>query len=137
MREFNHPELDFNIASVRNPPGIFNGLPCIRKEPFHFLLALYVILAALIAHPVLVRQLFPRLDTEQNVVGLHVLLISVMHVVGNHQRDFQLPAHLQKGGVHHFLLGQPVVLELQEKVTLPEAVPVTERRLFRLVHKSF
>ena len=44
-----------------------------------------------------------------------------MGVVGGHQRDVQLLAHLQKLRVHQALVRNPVVLQFQEIVALAEA----------------
>ena len=60
------------------------------------------------------------LDAKENVVGPGILCPGIMHVIGDHQRDPQFPAHFQKGGIHHPLFRQPVVLELQVEPVLSE-----------------
>ena len=100
------------MTPVGDPLGIFHRFPCVGKQPLHLLLAFYKILAALIAHPVLIRQLFAGLDTKQDIVGLHIGIIGVVHVIGSHKRDVQFFADLQKAGVYHPLLWQPMILQL-------------------------
>ncbi len=86
-------ELNLHMASVGNALGILHRFPCISEKTFHLLLTLHIVLSAFIAHTVLVRQLLASLQTEQNIVGLRILRIGVMHVVRRHQRDIQFPAH--------------------------------------------
>ena len=70
-------------------------------------------------------------------MGLFILRIRVMHVVGDHQRDVQLLTHGKQSGIHHPLRRNPMVLQLQEKIPLSEALLVFQGRLFRLVHQTF
>ena len=78
------PERNLHIAPVGNALGILQSLPRIGKQPLHLLLALHEILAALIAHPVLVRQLLVGLKAQQNIVGIRVPGIGVVDVIGGH-----------------------------------------------------
>ena len=78
------------MTPVRDPLGILHRLPGIGKQSLHLLLALDIILTALIAHPVLVRECFSGLDTQKDIMGFHILRISIMYVIGTHQRDIQL-----------------------------------------------
>ena len=66
-------------------------------------------------------------------MGLHVVLVGVVDVVGGHQLDARLPAHAHESLVHHLLLGHAVVLELQEEVSLPEDLLITQGRLLCLL----
>ena len=113
--------------------SIGNGLFGIGEQPLHLLRGFQVILAALVAHPVLVRQLLARLQAEQNVVGHRILLVGVVHVVGHHQRNARLLAHAQQLLVHRLLLGNAVILQLQEVIVFPENIPVLQRPLLRLI----
>ena len=125
------------MAAVSNPLSILHSLPCIGEQPLHLLLTLHEILTALIAHPVLVRQLLIGLETQQNVMGIRIPLTGIMDVVGSHQRDVQLPAHLQQLSIHQPLLRITVVLKLQEKISsskagfvLPGGLPGLFRKFF-------
>ena len=130
------PERNLHIAPVGNALGILQSLPRIGKQPLHLLLALHEILAALIAHPVLVRQLLVGLKAQQNIVGIRVPGIGVVDVIGGHQRDIQLPAHLQQLRIYHALFRIAVILKLQEKISLPEAFLILPRSLTRLVRPA-
>ena len=48
---------------------------------------------------------------------LGIRVIDIVHVVRRHQIYPHIPVHAYKSLVHHFLLGNPVVLKLQEKIT--------------------
>ena len=137
MRQLRHAELDLHVAPVRNGLSVLHRLPGIGEEPLHLLFAFHIILAAFIAHPVLIRKLLRGLDAQQDIVGLFILRIRVMHVVGDHQRDIQFLTHGKQGGIHQPLCRNPMVLQLQEKIPLSEAFLVFQRRLFRLVHQTF
>ena len=137
MRELGHSKFDLHITSVRNPLGVLHSLPCIGKEPLHLFFTFYIILAALITHAILIRQFFSGLDTKKNIMGFCILGISIVGVIGCHQRNGQLPAQLQKLRVDQLLLRDPVILQLQEIVALPKAVPVTDRRLSGLIDQPF
>ena len=112
MWELRNAEFNVHVAALRNTLGIFNRLPGIGEESLHLLLALDIILSALIAHSVLVRQLFAGLDTEQDIVRLHIIGVGIMNIVGGNKGNIQFLAHLKQRGIHHFLLRQTVVLKL-------------------------
>ena len=124
MRQFRNSELDFHLTAVRYALGIFHGFPCVGEKPFHFLLALDIILPAHIAHPVLIRQLFSGLDAQQDIVRLYILRVSVMDIVGNYQGNPKFFTHLHESRIYHPLLGQSMILHFQKIIVFPEAVPV-------------
>ena len=113
-------ELYLHMASVSDPLGVLHRLPCVGKQPLHLLLALHIILPALVAHAVLVRQFFPGLQAEQKVMGLGVLRIGVMHVIGSYQRNIQLLAHAKQGRIDRLLCRDSMILHLQKIIVLPE-----------------
>ncbi len=110
MRHLIMTELYLHMTAVGNPLGILHSLPGVREKSLHLLLALHIILSALIAHTVFVGHFLARLQAQQNIMRLRVLRICVMHIVGCHQRDIQLPAHLQKHRIHRLLGRNPMIL---------------------------
>ena len=137
VRHLVFAELDLHMAPVGNALGILHRLPGIGKQSLHLLFALHIVLAALVAHPVLVRQLLAGLQAQQDIVRLCVLHIGIMHVVGGHQRDVQLLTHSQQRRIHRLLGGNPVILQLQEKVAPAETGFIPFRNLARLVDQPF
>ena len=137
MGQLRHAELDVHVTAVGDILGVFHSFPGIREQPFHFFLALYIILAALIPHPVLIRQLFSRLDTQQDIMGFFILPVSVMYVVSGYQRDIQLLAHGKEGRIYRTLVWDPMILQLQIIVPFSEAVLVLQRRLLGFVNQTF
>ena len=73
-----------------------------------------------------------RLDAEEDLLGLRVLLPQVMRVVRAHERDTGLAGQADELGADLRLLGQAVVLDLQEEVPLAEDVAVFEGAGLRL-----
>ena len=133
LGKLRHAELNLHIAALRNLRRILNGLRRIGKESRHLLRRFHIILAALVAHPVLIRQLLSGLNTEQNIVGLHILRIGVMDIIGSHKRNIQLLAHAYQGLVYDFLFRQAVVLKLQKIISLSKDLFIFEGRLFGLL----
>ncbi len=64
-------------------------------------------------------------------MGLHVLLVGVVAVVRADERKTFLLMHADELAVHMLLLRDPVVLQLEEEIFLPENVPILVRRLLR------
>ena len=76
------------------------------------------------AHPVLRVEVAPRADAQQHVVRLVLLLVHVVQVVGDDQRQAGLRGEAEQLLVEAALLGDPVVLEFQEEPVLAEDVAV-------------
>ena len=70
-------------------------------------------------------------------MGDRIFRIGIMDIVGRHQFDPGFLRHLQQLLVDQPLIRQPVILQLQEIIILPENVAVFQRRLLRLVIKPF
>ena len=71
-------------------------------------------------------------------MSLCVLRIGIMDVVGSHQIDPGFLAHTQKLLVYQLLLGQTVILELQEKIPFAEDFLITKGGAFCLfIHTSY
>ncbi len=108
------------MTSVRDPLRVLHRLPGVGEQPLHLLLALHVILSALVAHPVFIGQLLAGLNTQQDIMGLHIIRIGVMHVVGTDKRNIKLSGHVNKRRVDRGLGRNTVVLQFQKIVALPE-----------------
>ena len=126
------------MASGSNFMCILQRLQRIRKKLRHFLGRFYIILAALIAHPVLIRQLLLCLQAQKNVMGALIPGIRIVYVIRRHQLDFQLPAHAQKLLVHRLLLRNPMILKLQKIIPFPENPFISQCSAPRLfIHSTY
>ena len=67
--------------------GVLDGFRGVWEKLAHLLLGLHIVLSALVAHTVLVRDLFSCLDAEQDIMGLPVLGVDIVAVVCRHKRD--------------------------------------------------
>ncbi len=130
-----------NSISTLQRSAILWYSPCllrIGEQSLHLFRRLNVILSALITHTILVRQLFAGLQTQQNVMRDRILLVSIVHIVGHHQRNASLLAHAQQLLVHRLLLRNAVILQLQEKIVFPRKCPGTFcARFFASSYKFF
>ena len=125
------------MTSLRDLMGIFQSFKGVWEKLRHFFGGLHIVLSAFIAHTVLVCQLLPCLQAEKHVVGIRVVRESIVHVVGRHQLYPRLIMHPHQLLVDSLLLGDSVILHLQEKVSLPENILITQRSFFGLlVHSS-
>ena len=88
----------------------------------HLLGGLEVELVAAVAHAVLVGEVALRLDAEQGVVGVGVLVAQVVHVVGGHGAQAGLFGEQRELGEQLALLGQAGVLQLDVDVLRAEQV---------------
>ena len=114
---------DLDVAELRHHQRVLDRLRVLREGEVHLLPALQVELVGVEAHPVGVGELLARLDAEQDVVGTGVVLLAVVGVVGGHDRDPQLPPDLGDLHVEGRLLGEALVLDLEE-VPVAEDLPV-------------
>ena len=110
FRQLCHAEFDLHVTAVRDPLGILHCLPGIGEQSLHFLFALDIILPALVAHTILVRQLFARLQAQQDVMRDRILGIGIVHIVGGHQGNVQLSAHLEQFHIYRALFRDAVIL---------------------------
>ena len=120
FRDLPLAEDDLHMAAVCDPCRVVAGLRDIGEEVSHFLLALYIVLAALVAHAVLVLDLLLRLDTEEHVVRLPVLGARVVDVVRADERKARLLVHADQLLIDMALLRNSVVLELEIEMVRPE-----------------
>ena len=114
---------DLDVAELRHHQRVLDRLRVLREGEVHLLPALQVELVGVEAHPVGVRELLAHLDAEQDVVGTGIVLLAVVGVVGGDDRDPQFPPDLGDLHVEGRLLGEALVLDLEE-VPVAEDLPV-------------
>ena len=137
LRQLRHAKLDLDIAPLGDLVRVVKCFLCIRKQRTHLLLGFDIELPALIAHPVLVRDFFARLDTEQNIVRFHIFFINIVAVVRRHQRNLQFLAHPHQALVDRPLRRDAVILQFQKEIVRSKDIAVFLRRLARfLIHAS-
>ena len=119
------------MAALGDLLRVFDGLRHKAEELRHLLGGFHIVLPALVAQSVLVGHLLAGLQAEEDVVGLHVLLVGVVAVVRADERKALLLVHPDQLPVHVLLLRDTVVLQLEEEIVLPENVPVLKGRPLR------
>ena len=68
-----------------------------------------------------------RLNRQQDIMRLRVPLTDIMHVIRRQQRNAKLLRQLFQLRIHHFILRQPVILNLQEEIIHPENILKLQR----------
>ena len=137
LRQLRHAKLDLHIAPVRDHRRVVDRLLRIGKQFPHLQFALDIVLSSVVAHPVLVGDFFCRLDTEQDVVRLGVLRVSVVDIIRGNQRYAELLAHAQQRRVDCPLVGNAVILQLKEIIALSETLLISLRGLLCLLIEPF
>ena len=115
-------ELDLDVGPLGDQQGVVARLGELGEEMAHLGRRLQVVLLALELEPLGVVDERPGLHAQQGVVGDGVLAVGVVAVVGGEQRRAELAGDLDQPGIGLVLLGQAVVLELDEEVVAAEDV---------------
>ncbi len=123
LRQVVLAEGELQIALLRDPLRVGQGLGVLGEEALHLLGGAEVEVAGLVAHPLLIVHHLAGLDAQENVVALRVLRGQVVAVVGAHQGDARLLVQAQQALVDHGLTADAVVLELQIEAVRTEDVP--------------
>ena len=128
-RQLCDAEFYIDLAAICDLLRVLNRFWHIGEQSTHFLLGFHVILPALITHPILVIHGLAGLNTEQNIVGLHVLLVGIVAVVRRHKPDPGLPMNPQQSRIHGLLRRDSVILKLQKIILFSKTGLVFERAI--------
>ena len=132
-------ELDLHVGPLGDPERVVAGLGHLAEQVPHLVGVLEVVLVAVELEAVGVAHERPGLHAQQGVVGLVVVLVRVVAVVGGDDREAEVLGDAQQLGVGALLLGDAVVLQLDEEVVGPEDVAQAGRLvaagLVALVHQ--
>ena len=115
-------EVDLDVGPLGDQQRVVARLGQLGEEVPHLGGRLQVVLLALELEPLGVVDEGAGLHAQQGVVGDVVLAVGVVAVVGGEQRGADAVGDLDQGGVGLVLLGQAVVLDLDEEVALAEDV---------------
>ena len=135
--QFGDTKLNLYMTPLCNLMRILQSLCRIRKKPFHFLRRFYIILPAIISHSVFIGQFLTCLKAQQYIVRLCILCQCIMNVIGRNQFDPCLTVHLEQLLIYILLLGNSMILQFQEKVSLSKNILVSQcSRFCILIHPS-
>ena len=120
------------MTTICNLLRIFQRLQGIREQLRHLFRRFYIVLPAFITHTVFVIQLLSSLNTQQNIMGICVLCISVMYIIGGYQLNSCFFAHTQKLLIYHFLFWYAMILQFQKIVSFSKNLFMLQCRFFCL-----
>jgi hypothetical protein len=103
------------------------GRQLAAEQPPHLLLRLEEHLLALVTQALRIVDRLPVPDREQHVVRLGIARVQVVEVVRHHERDPRRLRHVDHAAAGGELVGDVVVLHLEEEVALAEDVAVDAR----------
>ena len=115
---------EIHLAHLSYLESILQGLGHIGKFPCHLLRGFHIKFVGLKSHATFILKRFPRLKTEQNLMGLGILSFQVMAIVCCHEWNILLPSQILYRIVHKLLLRDPVLLNLQIEMPFTKQVAV-------------
>ena len=124
VREAQLTEGHREVRHLRDAAAVREGVGQVREEALHLGGALEVELLGLETQPVRCVEVGPGAHAEQHVVGLGLLAAHVVEVVRGHEREARVLRQAQQLGIEGALLGQAVILELEEEVVATKDVGV-------------
>ena len=130
FRELALTERDRHVAPLGYFFRVVDRFRHKAKEFPHLIGGFHIVLAALVAQAVLVHDFLSCLNAEQDVMRIHILPVSIVTVIGADQRKAFLVVHPDQLAVDVPLLRDPVILQLEEKVVLPENLAVLKGSFF-------
>ena len=111
------------IAPFRDSKRVRRRLREIAEHPHHVFGRFEVVLLGVFQTLGILDGL-AGLNADQHLVGEMIVPAEEMAIVGPHQRQIQVPGDFQEPPVDLFLLRNPLVLDLQEKIPATEDLEV-------------
>ena len=124
VRDAQLAERQHDVRHLRDAAAVEDRLLLVGEERPHLGRGLHVELVRLELQAARRVEVVPGPDAQQDVVGVGLLLADVVQVVGDHERETDLRRQSEQLLVEPALLGQAVVLQLQEEVVAPQDVAV-------------
>ena len=136
-RQLSHTKFNLNIAAHSDLVGVFQCLQGIRKQLCHLLRRFYEILTSLIAHTIFICQFLSCLQTQQDIMRLHVIPIRIMHIIGGCHRDSRLFMQAHQLLIDHLLLWNTMILQFQKEIVFPKDFLIAKCSRFGIFIHAF
>ena len=127
VRQPKRVEVEAQVDHLGDAPGVADRLRLVGEQGRHLGRRLEVEVVGLEAHPVGLLDHRAGADAQQRVMGLALLPVDVVEVVGRDQRQAHLGAEAEQLLVEPVLVGDLVVLELEEEAVRAQDVRVRAR----------
>ena len=116
-----------HVAHLGDAPRVQQGLALVREQRLHFRSRLQVEVVRFELHAVRRVEVVAGAHAQEHVLGRSLLAMDVVQVVGHDEREAGFRGQAEQLFVEPALLGQPVILELEEEPILAQDVPVLPR----------
>ena len=116
MRQLRFAELELDIAAFGYFRSPLDRVGVLRKEREHLLLAFQIELLRLELHARILAEGMVRLDADEHLLHLGIFFGDIMNIVRGDERNPRLPRQLGEHRDYTPLLGQTVILNLEEEV---------------------
>ena len=113
-------ELDLGVGSLCNPQRVVTRIRCVAEQLPHLGRGLEVVLLPLELESLRIGDGATGLHAQQRVVCLGVVAVHVVGVVGGEQWRVDLARNLDQVAHGATLVGNTVILQLDEQVVAPE-----------------
>ena len=125
------PKLEVNFAALGDLLRIGERLRMIFEKLLHLLGRAHVELPFGIAHARRIMDTLARLNREQDIVRLRVLLMHIVDVVRRHESDAKLLRQLYDARECRLFIGNSMILNLKEEVLSSKDADILLDELFR------
>lgn len=130
MRELCFAELELDIAAFCYLRSPLDRVGVLREEREHLLLAFQIELLSLKLHARILAEGMVRLDADEHLLHLGILFGDIVDIVRGDERNSRLPRQLGEHRDYTPLLGQTVILNLEEEVVFAHHGAIPEGFFF-------
>ena len=116
--------IEIDVTPLGDDQGVAQRLGQVGKQSSHLCRAFQVVAVVIHPEPRRISHGLAGLNAQQHFMGMSLVTPHIVGIVGSHQRDPHLAAHLHQRAVDCPHLGNVVVLELQEKAVGPKDVAI-------------
>ncbi len=135
-RELVLAESKRHAATIRDFSRIFNRARKLPQKRAHLLAALAIKLIICETEMIRVIQIFPRGNTKLDLLRRRILPPDIMEILRRHKPDPVLRRQPRQLRPHRRFLRQPVILQLDEIILLPERIPIKFDHAPRFIYIS-
>ena len=129
-------KFECDMAAVCDLLRVVCRFLCIRKQAPHLLFTFYEKLSAFVTHTVFICNLLSGLDTEKDIVCLHIGFIGVVDIIRADKRNVKFLADPKKPLIDRLLIRDAMILQFQKIVVFSETVLVFFCNAFCLFIKT-
>ena len=135
-RQFVLAELKCHVAAIRDFPRIFDCTGKLTQKRAHLLAALAIKFVIRKAEMIRIVQIFSRGNTKLDLLRRRIFPPDIVKILRRHEPDAVLLRQTRQLRPHRRFFREPVILELDEIILLPERIAIKFDYAARLIQVS-